>query len=199
MNPDETKLALWLDDELSGAELAEMEAWASERPEQLAAREELRAFRNMISENLPSSEEPPFPDFFNSRVIQGIRDEQSEEEANAPAPAVRSTRAFWRSWLVPMAACAGMAFAFVVGKQSTKTNQPLAVVPTLSPVVYTPEDGVDAQWFNSKDASATVILLSGVTDIPDAMDFSETVYIPIERDADRTATRGNLPSGAGAQ
>ena len=33
-NPDETTLALWLEDELTGAELAAMDAWAADMPEQ---------------------------------------------------------------------------------------------------------------------------------------------------------------------
>ena len=44
-NPDEAKLAMWLDDELQGEELAAMEAWAGSQPEQLAAREEVRRWR----------------------------------------------------------------------------------------------------------------------------------------------------------
>ena len=41
MNPDEATLALWLDDELTGPEKAVVEAWASQHPDQLAAREEI--------------------------------------------------------------------------------------------------------------------------------------------------------------
>ena len=59
MNPDETKLALWLDDELTGDELAAMDAWAADIPEQLAAREEIRSYRKTMAAALPASEEPP--------------------------------------------------------------------------------------------------------------------------------------------
>ena len=41
-NPDETKLALWLDDELKGEELTAFEAWVADKPEHLAARDEIR-------------------------------------------------------------------------------------------------------------------------------------------------------------
>ena len=100
-NPDEAKLALWLDDELAGAELAEFETWALGQPEQLAAREETRRWRAMIGAALPASEEPPFSDFFNSRVAQAIR----EQTPRAPVAAKRP--AFWKSLLLPVAACAG--------------------------------------------------------------------------------------------
>ena len=96
MNPDETRLALWLDDELSGDELAEMEAWAATQPEQLSARDELRSYKKTMSAALPASEEPPYPDFFLSRVNQGIRDLKAAEE-----PVSRKSEAvpFWKSWL----------------------------------------------------------------------------------------------------
>lgn len=184
-NPDETRLALWLDDELTGADLAEMETWAAARPEQLAAREEIRSFRKMMSANLPASEEPPYPDFFLSRVNQGIRELQYAEKPAQPA----TVAPFWKSWLMPLAACAGMVLAFGVGKRSGEVPGSLAVVPPASPAVYTPEEGVDAEWFASTSAGANVIVLQGISAIPDSTDFTETVYVPTARESDRTATR----------
>jgi hypothetical protein len=192
-NPDEIRLALWLDDELTGADLAEMEAWAATRPEQLAAREELRSFRKMMAANLPASEEPPYPDFFLSRVNQGIRDLQAAEAPAKPSASVP----FWKSWIMPIAACAGMVLAFGIGKRSNDAPAALAVVPGLAPVVYTPEDGVDAEWIASADAN--VIILEGVSAIPDATDFSETVYVPTASESDRTATRETETSDSAKQ
>lgn len=184
-NPDETRLALWLDDELTGADLADMEAWAATRPEQLAAREDVRSFRKMMAANLPASEEPPYPDFFLSRVNQGIRELQHA----AAAPKAATAFPFWKSWMMPLAACAGMVLAFGVGKRTAGTPGALAVMPSISPIVYTPEEGVNAQWFSSASAGASVIVLQGVSAIPDSTDFSETVYVPSARESDRTATR----------
>ena len=197
-NPDETHLALWLDDELEGTELAEMDAWAAEKPDQLAAREELRSYRAMMVENVPASIEPPFPDFFLSRVNQGIRDIRLAEE-KAVAPVAAPARSFWRSWLMPAAACAGMVFAFGIGKQNREPAQKLAVVPSLAPAVYTPEEGVDAEWFSSSNAGATVIVLQGVSAIPDSTDFSETVYVPTARESDRVADNGTKETNQGKQ
>jgi hypothetical protein len=61
-------------------------------------------------------------------------------------------------------------------------------------LVYTPEEGVFAEWVPSKQNNASVILLKGVTAIPDSTDFSETVYIPTARESDRTATLGETSS-----
>ncbi len=193
-NPDETKLALWLDDELSGTELAEMNAWATAHPEHLAAREELRKFQDLLIQNVPASEEPPYPDFFLSRINQGIRE---LETVSAAAPKT-SHDSFWKSWFMPLAACAGMVLAFTIGRQSGTKETSVAIEDNseklAAPLVYIPEEGVFAEWVPSKQNNASVILLKGVTAIPDSTDFSETVYIPTIRESDRTATLGETSS-----
>jgi len=192
-NPDEIKLALWLDDELTGSEFAEMEAWAATQPDQLKAREELREYRSILSAHMPASEELPYPDFFNSRVNQGIRDTQVAETKPVAPTTNPAGSSFWKSWLMPVAACAGMVLAFSIGRHgfgesaSIVSNPPLN--PSVNPVVYTPEEGVNAEWYASTGADATVIVLAGVSAIPDSTDFSQTVYVPTIREADRTATR----------
>ncbi len=183
-NPDEATLALWLEDELHGGDLVTVEAWAADQPEQLAARKQVRDWRALIASAVPASEEPPYPDFFNSRVMQGIRDSRAETKPKR--------RFQWRSLLMPVAACAGMILTFWVGTK-TRSEIPdydVAGAPKaipVQPVLYTPERGVKAEWFASSQASATVIVLDGVTAIPDSTDFSETAYNPMDRDFDSTA------------
>lgn len=186
-NPDDAKLALWLDDELAGEELAQFEAWALLQPEHVAAREETRRWRKLIASAIPSSEEPPYPEFFNSRIVHGIR-----EQSPKPAP-IAPKRPLWKSWLMPMAACAGMVLTFWMGAKSQSQKFPeinVAGAPKAIPVeqiVYTPESGVNAELFASGSTSSMVIVLNGVAAIPDSMDFSATTYIPNERDFDSTA------------
>jgi hypothetical protein len=184
-NPDEATLALWLDDELTGPDKAAVEVWASQHPEQLAAREEIRRWRATISAAIPATEEPPYPDFFNSKVLQAIREQTPKPEVPEKKPF------FWKSWLMPMAACAGMALTFWVGTKSSPVPEiDVAGAPRaipVEPVVYTPDSSVNAELFASNDASATVIVLSGVTAIPDATDFSATVYVPMDRESNSTA------------
>jgi hypothetical protein len=183
---------MWLDDELEGEDLATFETWVSGQPEHLAAREEVRRWRALVASAMPASEEPPYPDFFNSRIAHAIREQ-------APKVSVPSTRRpFWKSFLMPMAACAGMVLTFWVGTQSRNTSPeynvegaPRAIL--VEPLVYTPENGVEAEWFSS-DASSMVIVLNGVRAIPDTMDFSATTYVPLEREIDSTADNGGTSS-----
>ncbi len=138
-NPDETKLALWLDDELQGEELAAFEAWAGSQPEQIAARAEVRRWRELIAAALPAAEEPPYPDFFNSRVARAIREPVAGTRSGGEAAF------FWRTLLLPLAACAGMVLAFWLGVQ-TQSRPPevdVAGAPRAIPVepfVYTPRE-----------------------------------------------------------
>lgn len=184
-NPDDATLALWLDDELAGEELAAVESWAITQPNQLTARDEVRKWRSLVTQNVPAVEEPPYPEFFNSRVLQSIR------ESTARTTLVEKRPFSWNSWLMPLAACAGMVLAFWVGKKSsTVPEYDVAGAPKaipVEPVIYTPEKGVDAEWIASSHASATVIVLNGVAAIPDSTDFSATVYLPTEREIDSTA------------
>jgi hypothetical protein len=186
--PDEVLLALWLDDELEGEELAKVESWALTQPDQLAAREEVRAWRKVISAELPAEVEPPFPDFFNSRIEKSIRDLPAKEVQ--PAAPVRESGSFWR-WLFPATAFAGMALAFWGGTKATEPSGAATVAgidqKSVTPAWYSPEQGVNAEWVNGKGASGSVIVLQGVSAIPDSMDFSETVSFQKQSDSSSTA------------
>jgi hypothetical protein len=185
-NPDETMLALWLDDELKGEELTAMEAWAKDQPEQLAAREDIRRWRRMISSAIPAAEEPPAAEFFNGRIAHAIR-------VAEPEPAeVPTHRTSWNAVLFPFAACACMAFTFWMGMKTSSRPPEINVAGApkaipVEPILYTPERGVKAEWFASSDASATVIVLDGVEAIPDSMDFSATASTGAWREIDATA------------
>lgn len=182
MNPDETTLALWLEDDLKGEELAAVEVWVQQHPEHLAVREETRRWRAMMTSTLPASEEPPYPEFFNGRIEGAIRRQS----------AAAGKKVSFRSILMPLAACAGMALAFLLGAESRSGPPEINVAGApkaipVEPIVYTPVRGVKAEWFTSSDAAATVIVLDGVDAIPDSIDLSETAAIHAWREIDATA------------
>jgi hypothetical protein len=180
-NPDETTLALWLDDELQGEALAAFEAVARGDQELMARREGVRAWRRQIGAALPAVEEPPYPDFFNSRIEQALR------KASPQPVAGRARTGSWRVWWLPAAAVAGMAVSFWLGTKTVGGPQvviaprpepvPAVVQVAQAPAVYTPERGVAAEWFSSDEAAATVIVLEGLEALPDTLDFSETARV----------------------
>ena len=169
--PDEEMLALWVEDELDAASAATVEAWAASQPEWLTRREEARQVRSLLRAHLPASEEPPYADFFNSRISREIAREAAAA-APAPASARRQAGSILR-WFLPATAVAGMALCFWAGTRvvsSTPAPPPLAV----GPVLYTPEDGVSADYFNSSSADAMVIVLDGVSAFPDSFELPDT-------------------------
>jgi hypothetical protein len=189
-NPDEATLALWLDDELQGDELAAVEAWAAGHPDQIAAREEIRQWRRLIATNVPAAEEPPYGELFNGRVARAIREPHPE------SPAIVRHRFSWQSWVMPLAACAGMVFAFWLGMKTQSApaipEYDVAGAPRaipVGPIIYTPDGDVEAEWFASSDAAATVIVLNGVEAIPDEMDFSKSAALPEGGEINSTADR----------
>ena len=187
--PDDNTLALWLDDELEGDELARVDAWAAEHPEQLEAREQVREWRKMIGESIPAAEEPPAAEFFNERIQHAIRSSHpvTDQKASPQASPEQRRRSFSTVWM-PVAACAGMVLAFWLGALiQPKDGTPTAGKNT-TPHLYTPEEGVDAQWIADADASATVIVLNGVTAIPDEVDFTSVALHRTWREIDSTAS-----------
>ena len=187
-NPDETKMALWLDDELPGAELAAFEATVGNAKEVITAREDVRRWRSLLAAAVPAAVEPPYPDFFNLRVARAIRVPAGGE----PAGGAKWWWLFWRGAVMPVAAGAGMVFTFWLGIQTShrSTGGVVAVPPravAVEPPVYTPENGVEAERFASSPASATVIVLSGVAAIPDDADFSKSTSFNQTRNLDATA------------
>lgn len=197
-NPDDTTKALWLEDELEGDELVAMEAACADKPELLAQRAEHRAWREWLASSVSSEQEPPYGEFFNARVLRGIQRAQQED-----SPAKSSGGASWRVWFMPAAAAAGMVLAFQLGARSKPapqvvdidvSNAPRAIV--VEPILYTPEKGVKARWFNSPDADAFVIVLDGVPAIPDAVDFSRSLSNVAEDEDERAMADVVLPENS---
>ncbi len=176
--PDEEMLALWVEDELTGESAAAVDAWTSSRPEWLARREDARQIKQLLRRaNMSPAEEPPYADFFNSRISREIAREAAH---SAPAPA-REKGGFWR-FLLPLTAVAGMAFCFWAGTRVVPPQpgqpQPAPVAAAPTPALYIPEQGVTAAYFSSAPAHAEVIVLDGVAALPDSFEIPDTAAVP---------------------
>lgn len=187
-NPTEEALALWVEDELHGAEAVVVDAWAAGHPEWLAHREDARKVKALLKAALPAAEEPPYPDFFNTKIARSI----SAARPAAVAPKVRPME--WFRWFMPAAAAAGMAICFWAGMKVNSSPSDgtgmAGVVPVVSvpePFLYVPEKGVKAAYYASSVADAGVIVLDGVAAIPDSFEVPETAAIREEA----PATAGN--------
>jgi hypothetical protein len=206
MPPDDAMLALWLEDELDGEDFAKVEAWAQSQPDQLAMRESARKWKAMINAGIPATEEPPYPDFFNARIARSISQQKAQQ---APEAKPANSIPFWRKFALPLAAGVGMAFTFWLGIHSRsipvvesiaemtapgEMTQLADASENLPPTVYTPENGVRAECFDSDAASATVVILEGLAAIPKETDLTRlTAATDAPREIDSTA-QAELPA-----
>lgn len=170
--PDESLLALWVEDELDGVRAHEIDAWAALHPDWLVRRDQARRTRNLLRAHLPTDEEPPHAEFFNARIAREIA------RTRETIPEARPRRG-WR-WFLPATAVAGMALCFWAGTRMAPTPAlpvPVVVTPPPAPLIYTPEKGVKAAYFESEPAEVAVIVLDGVSALPDSFQVPDTAAV----------------------
>jgi hypothetical protein len=179
--PDDERLALWVEDELDAAAAAEVDRWAAGQPEWLERREQARWSRGLLGGVLGGGTEVPHAEFFNARIRREI-----EVRAAEPArPAAGNARRGPWLWLMPATAAAGVALGFFLGHDDRAPAE-VPVAAELTPLLYTPEKGVEAEVVGGDQA--TVIVLAGVQAIPDEWEIPTTVMI--EPEPSGMASRG---------
>lgn len=173
MNPSEEDMARWLDGELQGAELEEFEGWLAQQSnafEYRQMKESTDAWKQQIREVIPREEDPPYPDFFNHRIQTAIL-----KDYLAKPKALRGV-SLWRRLVSPIFACSMVLLAFWLGSmQSHSANPefgveeaPKAIV--VDPLIYTPEEGVSAEWVKDKKSGIKVVVMKGLPDIADDLE-----------------------------
>ncbi len=182
MNPDNQTLLLWLEDELSKDDQQRIDQWAADQPMWLAKREDARQWRSQMSCIMPSGEELPYGDFFQSRLLRAI-------ESSAPTsitPVVSAKVASpWRKFWLPASVAAAMVMGFIGGTQWDKPQRATTLV------TYTPAAGVKAEFFESSPAEGTVIVLNGIAALPDGFVSTETTSTDAQQ-SDRDAGAATL-------
>ena len=156
MKPFEEQFTAWVDDKLSGAELAEFEKELAAHPEAVAEKEGALRLGEFLREH---STAPSLtnPDFFNHQLLQRIA-------AETPRPAEKQRAPYWS---LPRLAWAG-AFCLLISLGLFKTLIPSTRVepskyfaqvvetwpsdPSISATtVYSPEDNVTVVWLDGLD------------------------------------------------
>lgn len=169
--PDDKTLKSWLEGELEGEELQNLEAWAQthvgELDDEFKCEIGWSALNDEILARISGSEEPPYPEFFNSKIQQAI---SGDFRSNHVADAASSS--LWQKLcLIFVPAAIAAAVAFYAGIQIQ--NQQPASAPKVASVknsIYVPNDGVEAMVSDSSEA--TEIVLSGLVPISDDLDIA---------------------------
>jgi len=169
--PDDKTISSWLAGELEGEELRKVETWAETHVGDLD--EEFKceigwcALNDELMANLSDSQEPPYPEFFNSKIQQAISEDMQHKAVGEP-----SSASLWQKLRLIIAPAAIAALvAFYAGTQMQ--NERPADIPEVASdqsSVYVPHNGIVAAVSESNDA--TEIILSGLAPISDELDIA---------------------------
>jgi len=168
-NPDKQSLLLWLEDELDAAGQASIDAWAIDQPEWLAKRDAARAWKKSLRAVVPAAIEPPYADFFQAKLERALREPASLQPL--PGKVTAPATPLWKKAWMPASVAAALVAGFFAAEMRPETK------PVQSLVIYTPEEGVKAEFFETSPAEGTVIVLNGVAAIPDDFEVPDTASI----------------------
>lgn len=162
-----------MDGVLTEAEQSELAPHLAGHPELEAAREGFLRMRGEIRRAIPASEEPSYPEFFNTHLERLIIGERGAVvEGPKPESGVRRLLSLW---LMP-AAAAAVVLAFLAGMQlgHTRDGGDAVVAEPASPAVYSPVATVQAEAMQDESVGGTVIVLEGLEAIPSSVDLFQT-------------------------
>lgn len=170
MKTFEEKWTAWVDDQLTGAELAKFEA---SLPDRAAAEAEKRATKRLSSllQRELRMETLSNPDFFNHQIRERIaRDEPDEELGNRGG--VEGMSAWWPIRRLVWAGSAALAVFIAIavfvmqGEPETEPSQYFSkiVEAKLDPSTTTPDATISI--FDSKEDRVTVLWTEGLKSLP---------------------------------
>ena len=162
---NEELITRWIDGDLRGEELAQMEALLLKQPELRMLKDASDEVGAHLRNAAPTM---PHGDFFTSQLIRRIERDETDLTAE-PVLEKRSWLSDVGKWLLPTA-FAALTAGFVVGKFSSNESVQGAQL-TQAVEVYTPDSAVSAELVSKSDSAPTVIILSGLEAIPDSVEI----------------------------
>lgn len=186
--PDKKTLRLWLDGELEGDKKRELDSWAEENAAELDSEFKCDIGWDALSDDcmatLPSSLEPPYPEFFNHKILNAIQEEEAAEVQLLDNLVLENSgsASLWQKlrWMIAPAAVAAVA-AFYAGTTISSKNSVATDTVAIgksgisSSSVYLPNSGIVAAV--SESNYATEIVLSGLTPVSDELEIA-MIYAP---------------------
>ena len=163
----EELLTRWMDDGLSDEELCELEPVLAEHPELYEERADYVRLRQELQASIPAEVEPPFPDFFNSRLERMVREEgRGASKTDLPQGAGAFNR-MWIWWMAP-AATAAVVAAFLLGMKSAQPATQGGVVDAAAgSEVYSPLASVSTEVILDRESDSTLLVVEGLDPLAD--------------------------------
>jgi len=175
--PDEQTINSWLMGELEGEELRKVEAWAEVHAGDLDTEFQCGigwdALGAEYMKAVPATEEPPYPEFFNSKLQSAIEAEELDTRESKLDLKTKVEPSIWQKvrWMVMPAAVAAVV-AFYAGSQMPSGFSAEGVTQDVVSFkkVYVPDSEVIAAF--SETAGGTEIILEGLRPISDELDIA---------------------------
>lgn len=161
MKPEkiEELIVKWVDHCLTKEEAQELEK-AVEQDDSLRIHlDELAQLKVVMKAEIPSSVEPPYPDFFNSYLMRKV-----ELEVSAQKPKERVKR-WWQGlrWAWAPTAALSLVLSFLAGKRMANPQLPLRFkVDEVLPSVYFSDERLTAEVISDIDGGVSAIVVTGL-------------------------------------
>ena len=163
MKPFEEQFTAWVDDKLTGEELAEFEKQLAEHPEAAAEKVEAQRLAKFLRTH-PTAPRLSNPDFFNHQLMQQIAADMPRETESR-----RPSASFWSLSRLAWAGAFCLLMAFGLYKSSIPTGTPTGHDPKYFAQVveaWPSDPSISATTvYNSVD-NVTVVWLDGLDYIP---------------------------------
>lgn len=174
----EELIVKWVDHSLTGAEKAEFDAALEVEPSLQGEVQKMLEIKSLLETEIPSSVEPPYPDFFNSQLMRKIDLNVAAQQPKAVVK--RSWQALRFAWL-PAAALA-LVLSFLAGQRlgdSPKSGSSIANTGHI-PSVYFSEAHLEADVISDSDGDVSAILVDGLSELNDKGAFATaTAGLPV--------------------
>lgn len=167
----------WIDGQLTPDEEKQLDSLMQDDAGILAELQEMKSVTVAIKEEIPASVEPPYGDFFNSKLMRKV-----DLQIRSQRPAEKAQR-WWQSmrWAWAPVSALALVLSFFAGHRiaspsdqesgnSTAAVSQSAVLPT----VYFTGESLDAEVIADSQGDVSAIVVNGLSAIRDDIDF-ETV------------------------
>jgi anti-sigma factor RsiW len=148
------RLQAWLDGEVSDTDARAVESWLKEDAEARALLEELRVTLGLLVVGVVARAVPETREFYWSQFERGLGNRETVEGVHAGERSPGLT--WWRRWLLPAGAIAGLVATLAVWQWSPAWSRDSALL-AVGHEIDTPLENVSSFMFTSESARMTVV------------------------------------------
>ncbi len=164
----------WIDGLLTSEEEVQLAALVKDDPGIEAGLQEMKVFGETMKSEIPGSVEPPYGDFFNSKLMRKV-----DLQIQSQRPAKKAER--WRQsmrWAWAPAGALALVLSFFAGHRLARPADPgVAQVEKRSdrmselPTVYFTGESLEAKVISDSLGNVSAIVVNGLSAISDDIDF----------------------------